>query len=100
MHAGGYGYLGVCHDSVAVVQAAMQEEVTLFPCLLAGQAEGVMSKMYTVRVPTCGQTLPCMRPMKYTQPLRRGLAGWFAPSDARTLHAPCPSSGMRLMLVL
>lgn len=49
MHAGGYGYLGVCHDSVAIVQAAMQEPVTLFPCLLAGQAEVMMSKMYKVR---------------------------------------------------
>lgn len=75
MHAGGYGYLGVCHDSVAVVQASMQEEVTLFPCLLAGQAESVMSRMYTVRALRCGPALPCMGSMHDPRPLRRGKAG-------------------------
>eukprot|EP00892_Ulva_mutabilis_P000379 jgi/Ulvmu1/10341/UM061_0024.1 len=50
---GGYGYLGVCHDSVAIVQAALQEEVTVFPCLLAGQAETIMSRMYSEIHDTC-----------------------------------------------
>ena len=56
--AGGYGYLGVCHDSVAIVQAALQQEVTLFPCLLAGEAETIMSQMYKARRPRTS----CMPP--------------------------------------
>lgn len=47
---GGYGYLGVCNDSVATVQAALSEPVTMFPCILAGQAKIQMAKAYGVRL--------------------------------------------------
>jgi hypothetical protein len=46
---GGYGYLGVCNDSVATIQAAMNEPVTMFPCILAGQAKIQVLKAYDVR---------------------------------------------------
>lgn len=35
---GGYGYVGVCLDSVAIAQAAVLGETTIFPLLLSGQA--------------------------------------------------------------
>jgi len=35
---GGYGYTGVCLDSVAVVQAAVFGDTSIFPMLLSGQA--------------------------------------------------------------
>ena len=47
--SGGYGYLGVCNDSVAMLQAAMGEPVTQFPCILAGQAKAVISAALKVR---------------------------------------------------
>jgi len=34
---GGYGYLGVCLDSVAICQYAVMKKTTIFPLLLCGQ---------------------------------------------------------------
>ena len=39
---------GVCNDSVATIQAAMEEPVTMFPCILAGQAKTHMAQTYAV----------------------------------------------------
>jgi hypothetical protein len=36
---GGYGLLDVCIDSVAMVQSGCGCPITLFPCILAGQAK-------------------------------------------------------------
>lgn len=47
---GGYGYLGVCNDSVAAVQAALGAPVTMFPCILAGRAKATMARTYQVPV--------------------------------------------------
>lgn len=47
--SGGYGFLGVCNDSVAMVQAALGEPVTQFPCLLAGQAKTIIGSAVKVR---------------------------------------------------
>jgi hypothetical protein len=46
---GGYGYLGVCNDSVAMVQAGLGEQVTQFPCILAGAAKVTVSQTFEVR---------------------------------------------------
>jgi hypothetical protein len=53
---GGYGYLGVCNDSVAAVQAALGEEVTMYPCILAGRAKATMSRTYEVRAAAVAAT--------------------------------------------
>lgn len=45
----GCRYLGVCNDSVAIVQAGLGEAVTMFPCILAGRAKHKMSQLYQVR---------------------------------------------------
>lgn len=45
---GGYGYLGVCNDSVATIQAAMHEAITMFPCVWAGHAKTYMAESYAV----------------------------------------------------
>lgn len=39
---------GVCNDSVATIQAALEEPVTMFPCILAGQAKTQMAQTYAV----------------------------------------------------
>jgi hypothetical protein len=39
---GGYGFLGVCLDSVAVLQLAIGAKCTIFPLLLSGQARAIM----------------------------------------------------------
>lgn len=46
---GGYGTLGVCNDSVAVVQAALGAQVTMFPCILAGSSKRALQLTYQVR---------------------------------------------------
>lgn len=43
-------YLGVCNDSVAIIQAALREEVTMFPCIVTGRAKHKMSQLYKVRM--------------------------------------------------
>lgn len=50
---GGYGFLGVCNDSVAMVQAGMRMAVTQFPCILAGQAKTVVGAAIMVRSTAC-----------------------------------------------
>jgi hypothetical protein len=57
---GGYGYLGVCNDSVAMVQASLQEEVTLFPCILAGGAKTILGSAIKVRDCT-KQAVGCLK---------------------------------------
>jgi hypothetical protein len=46
---GGYGYFGVCNDSVAMVQAGLGEKVTQYPCILAGAAKATISQAFEVR---------------------------------------------------
>jgi len=43
---GGYGYLGVCLDSVAAVQQALTGECTLYPLFLGGAAKMSVLDMY------------------------------------------------------
>lgn len=46
--SGGYGYLGVCLDSVATIQAGLGQAVTMFPCNISGQAKTRMAQTYQV----------------------------------------------------
>jgi hypothetical protein len=43
---GGYGYLGVCLDSVAAIQQALTGECTLYPLFLGGAAKMSVLDMY------------------------------------------------------
>jgi hypothetical protein len=43
---GGYGFLGVCNDSVAMVQSGTGCPVTQFPCILAGLAKTTMAAAF------------------------------------------------------
>lgn len=43
---GGYGYLGVCIDSVAVIQQALANECTMYPLLLGGTAKMMLLNAY------------------------------------------------------
>jgi hypothetical protein len=45
---GGYGFLGVCNDSVAMVQAGCGCPVTQFPCILGGQAKVTIAAAFKV----------------------------------------------------
>lgn len=42
----GYGHLGVCLDSVAVLQQAMLGRTTIFPLLLGGEAKMALISLY------------------------------------------------------
>jgi hypothetical protein len=57
---------GVCNDSVATIQAALEEPVTMFPCILAGQAKIQMAQTYSVRTSSflcrCSLTCPACCP--------------------------------------
>lgn len=46
--SGGYGYLGVCNDSVAMVQAGLQLPITQFPCIVAGEGLSVLARTFQV----------------------------------------------------
>lgn len=43
---GGYGFLGVCVDSVAAIQHALFGECTLYPLLLGGEAKMRLLDVY------------------------------------------------------
>lgn len=58
-------YLGVCNDSVGFIQAALGEEVTMFPCIVAGHAKHAMTLLYKVRrtsPPPPPQQTPALSP--------------------------------------
>ncbi len=44
--AAGYGYVGVCVDSVAAIQQAMCGTCTLFPLVLGGEAKLSLMSLY------------------------------------------------------
>ena len=52
--AAGYGYTGVCNDSVALVEAATfgLENLSVFPLLLAGQGRTDMIRLVKKRIPS------------------------------------------------
>jgi len=85
---GGYGFLGVCNDSVAMVQAGMGTAVTQFPCILAGQAKTVVGAAITVRSPyvanACGTVV-------WTQLLRVARAHCNRAWEAGAMWSHCAS---------
>ena len=72
---------GVCLDSVAAVQAALKQRVSVFPCMLSGQPKAQLALAYAVRA----STAPCMleadmhacpwRDVRYHSELSRGCTG-------------------------